>query len=134
MAAVPRALFVPAGPPDSLVAFQITPSDGKVILGRGPLTGIASTFVSRKLGSVWVDEAGVVRFDKIAPAAMFTVRNSQFTPMNLGETVLEPGGFEYSCARANSRQAADWWHAQVLAFACPRTRHGTVFRTVWPCD
>lgn len=91
MSTEPCAFFMPASGPDSLVPFQIRPSDGKVNIGRGALTGINSTFVSRKLGNVWIDDSGTVRFDKIAPAAMFVVKNKAFIPLELGVSVIDSG-------------------------------------------
>ncbi len=86
----PCAWFVPASGPDTLAMFQIRRSDGKVNIGRG-MYGMKSLIVSRNLGAVWIDDAGIVRFDKVARGAMFVVKGKSFLRLELGISVIDSG-------------------------------------------
>lgn len=65
------ASFLPLDPSAGLQPFQIQPCDGRVVIGRGALTGISKNIVSRNLGAVWVTPAGEALFEKNGSSAVY---------------------------------------------------------------
>ena len=90
------AVFTPVDARPELQAFAIAPSDGRVMLGRGPLTGITSSIVSRKLGEAWVaPDAAVLRFEKASAGLMYHSapgNRGELREIKQGETVILRAG------------------------------------------